>query len=391
MKFDEVIAPLKRETFLSEHWSQAFLRMPGKAGRFTDLLTWKDLNAILEQHRLEPPRLRLVQDGAPLDPGLYMRLGIGGQQRIDSGRLAACLAGGATLIVEVVEEMAPRVRDLSDSFREVLHAGNYVNLYAGWHSQNGFDLHWDSQDTVILQLAGKKRWKLYKPTRLHPLEHDAEAPVAPTGEPEWDGLLEDGDALYIPRGWWHMAYPVNEPSLHLTVATVPPNGMDLVQWMAARLRRHPELRADLPFLDDPAGQAALMQRMRALVMEEMTDGLVADFRRQWEGDSFPRARVRLPEAPYVQFAPIGKNSTIRLAAAHRLAFTPAGDNVEFWVNGMRCLLLGGLTPALELLSDVRPVPFRELAAQVAGDDLVQHLKTSLETLARAGVVQVEDV
>ena len=49
---------------------------------------------------------------------------------MNAGKFAACLSGGATLVLDCVEELAPRVRSLAASFREALHAGNYVNLYA---------------------------------------------------------------------------------------------------------------------------------------------------------------------------------------------------------------------------------------------------------------------
>ena len=389
MQFDEVIAPLTRQDFLSGAWGKAFRRLRGAPGRFAHLLTWDELNAALEQHRLAPPRFRLVRDGRPLDPGLYMGAGIGGAPRIHSGKTVACLADGATLILECVEELAPRVRALSESFREVLGAGNYVNLYAGWHSQNGFDLHWDSQDTVILQLSGRKRWQLFAPTREHPLQEDVETPPQPTGEPAWDGLLEDGDALYIPRGWWHMAYPVNEPSLHLTVATVPPHGVDLLQWVVAGLRHHVEVRRDLPMLEDAAGQAAYLQTLRRLVAEALDDDVVADFRREWEGDSIPGAHIRLPSAPYQQFAPLEDDSTVRLAAAHRLAFAAAGEDVEFRADGVTCVVPAALTPALEMLTDTRAFSLRELVETLDGTASAADLKTSLATLARAGIVLVE--
>lgn len=389
MNFDEVIAPLSRQDFLSDHWGKSFTHMKGTAGRFTGLLTWDDLNAILERHRLSPPRFKLAQDGRSLDPGRYLSPGLGGTPRLDSGKFAACLAGGATLILDAVEELAPRVRDLSDSFREVLRSGNYVNLYAGWHSQNGFDLHWDSQDTVILQLAGRKRWQVYKPTRLHPLQEDIEAPPRPTGSPVWDGLLEDGEALYIPRGWWHMAYPVNEPSLHLTFATIPPNGMDLLRWMVAKLPRHEMVRQDLPALDNAAGQKAHLETLRGLLAEAMDDDLIAAFRREWEADSFPRPHIDLPGAPYAQLGPIDDGSTIRLTAGHRLAFIAAGTNVEFKANGKLYVLPADLVPALELLRDTRAVPVADLTARLSGDTAIANLKKSLAVLARAGILLVE--
>ena len=62
MEFDQVIAPLDRNEFLTKHWEKSWLHLPGKADRFGDLLTWDDLNAILENTRIVPA-LMLLSDG----------------------------------------------------------------------------------------------------------------------------------------------------------------------------------------------------------------------------------------------------------------------------------------------------------------------------------------
>ena len=98
------------DAFLKNYWLKSFVHIPGRPGRFTDLLTWSDLNAILEQHRLTPPRLKLYKDGQPLDPAQYLTPAMFGVPRLDAGGLAACLAQGASLILDDAQEMAPRVR-----------------------------------------------------------------------------------------------------------------------------------------------------------------------------------------------------------------------------------------------------------------------------------------
>lgn len=390
MEFDQVIAPLTQNQFFAEYWSKSFLFVQGAAGRFTDLLGWDELNRILEQHRLGPPRLRLIHEGHALEPFRYLSPGMGGLPQLNAGKLAACLAGGATLVLDCVEELAPRVRGLATSFRSALHAGNYVNLYAGWHSQNGLDLHWDSQEIMVLQLAGKKHWQVYRPTRANPLQDDIEEPPKPVSPPVWEGTLEDGDMLYIPRGWWHVAFPLGEPSLHLTIATVPPHGIDLLQWLVSKLRRHEAARADLPQLDDVQGQAAYLKALRPLLTEALTDDTIAEFRHVWEGDLHPIPHVRLQDLPYVQAQALEDTHRIRLAAAHHLHFVPNGAVMEFKAGGV---LWGDLppilVPALALLGDSHTVRFAELSAMVSGEAAKAHLRHTLGALARAGVVLIE--
>src|SRR6185312_17242517 len=111
-EFESVVSPLGRDVFLRDYWLQNLVHIPGTAGRFAELLTWNELNAILEQHRLTPPRLKLYRDGQAVDPAHYLTSAIFGVPRLDAGGLATCLAHGASLILDDVQELAPRVRDL---------------------------------------------------------------------------------------------------------------------------------------------------------------------------------------------------------------------------------------------------------------------------------------
>src|SRR4051794_10891718 len=107
LEFQSVVAPLGAEVFLKDFWLREFVHIPGKPGRFSPLLSWDELSAILEQHRLTPPRLKLYRDGQPLDPSLYLTPAMFGVPRLDAGRLAIALAQGASLILDDAQELAP--------------------------------------------------------------------------------------------------------------------------------------------------------------------------------------------------------------------------------------------------------------------------------------------
>src|SRR5947199_6443406 len=52
------------------------------------------------------------------------------------------------------------IRYLATSLARTLRAAVYVNLYAGWRTENGFPVHWDDQDVLILQLEDRKSTRL---------------------------------------------------------------------------------------------------------------------------------------------------------------------------------------------------------------------------------------
>jgi hypothetical protein len=70
-----LITPLPVEEFLRSSLGKQFHYFPGETGRFAGLLPWARLNQILEEHRLEPPRLRLVKSGASVPSSSYLTTG----------------------------------------------------------------------------------------------------------------------------------------------------------------------------------------------------------------------------------------------------------------------------------------------------------------------------
>ena len=391
LEFDQIIAPLNRDKFLRDHWGKSFARMQGQADRFAGLFSWDELNTVLETHRLMPPRFKLFKDGQATDPMRYITPPHMGTPRLDSGGLAVCLAEGASLILNDVQEVSPRLRELMQVVQAALKTDTYANLYAAWHSQKAFDLHWDPQDSIILQISGKKRWKVYKPTRLYPLEDDLEKPVQPTGDPVWEGVMKEGDAIYIPRGWWHVVHPLNEPSLHLTVSLTPPKGIDLLGWAVSKLRSEAQVRADLPALQGEAAQAAQMKMLRGLLDEVLNDRAMTDFLGQWDANIGHTPHIRLPGSPYEQFSDISDDSLVRLATLNRLPLTPFGESFEFKAVNKFWTVPRTLIPALSQLHNARAVRVAELSATLESDSARADLKKSLAVLARSGVVLVENV
>lgn len=310
-----------------------------------------------------------------------------GVPRLDAGGLAIALAQGASLILDDAQELAPRVRALMSTFQDTLSTDAFANLYAGWHSQNAFNRHWDPQEAMVLQLAGRKKWRIYRPTRLHPLQNDSETPVPPS-VPVWEGVLNDGDVLYIPRGWWHDAFPLNEPSLHLTVSLTPPTALDYLGWVMSRLRAHADLRASLPPAGDGAWQTDMTAKISTLVTDALRAAPVAEFQRQWDANIRPNPHIHLPGAPYEQLAPLSETSRVRLASLHRLSFSPLGENFEFAAAGRLWTVPKVLEPALAKLKNNREFTLAELAAGLTSAAAKSDLVKSLTVLAQAGIVLV---
>ena len=161
MQLSDLVSPTPVDAFLREHCGQRFFHQPGAGERFDGLLSWAALNRILEDHRLEPPRLRLARDGAPVPDERYAvrrrtRRGVS-YPVLDPARLREELAAGATLVLDGVDELHRPVRDLAASLERELGERTQVNLYASWRERRGFGMHWDDHDVLVLQVSGRKR------------------------------------------------------------------------------------------------------------------------------------------------------------------------------------------------------------------------------------------
>lgn len=100
------------------------------------------------------------------------------------------------------------------------------------------------------------------PGKQYPLGDDGRAHKNPPLAPVWEGVLETGDLLYMPRGWWHKAMPDEEPTLHITVGIYNSHGLDLMSYLTTQLRENISFRQDLPRFASPAERTQHMQKLR---------------------------------------------------------------------------------------------------------------------------------
>ena len=89
----------------------------------------------------------------------------------------------------------------------------------------GFAPHWDDIDAFIIQCEGRKKWDIYAPAENEqwpPMSSGnfTDAQLAELTERRvWSGWLEQGDMLYLPRGYIHSAKTSKKRhSLHVTIS-----------------------------------------------------------------------------------------------------------------------------------------------------------------------------
>lgn len=390
--FDQMIAPLTRERFLAEYWTRKFLHVPGTKGRFTPILPWEELNHILEWHPPPQPQLRMFQEGVMVDLRRYID-GPVGSLKLNAGGLIALLGQGATMVLDSLHEVSPAVAHLTGSIEATLSCACTANLYAGWRTQKGFNVHWDAQEVFVLQLSGAKRWQVFAPTRPYPLTDDSEPAQQPTAPPIWEGILNDGDLLYIPRGFWHVAQPLDEPSLHVSWGAQPPTGVEFLAWWMRTLRHHPEARISLTQMEDPETRKQFVARLAKLIEASGASDPLGKFLGGQKASRRNRPRIRLPMAPNEQHKPLASTSTrIRLASQDSLHVEkePGEKMAKFLAAGTYWFIQPEFVPAFQRLSGHESVPLHDLAALLPNRQLVNMLAAAIDTMANAGLVLKEE-
>lgn len=390
MTLAEVLEPVGTGEFLQQFVGRRPAIIKGAVGRFRQLVTWPDLNQALSTLRVDDRRAYLIQNARPLPESSYVvRYGARGAALLNGEAVTRHVAGGATLVVTKVDELLPAVRQLAESCERVFQNYTGVNLYAGWRTDNGFDVHWDVHDTLILQIKGQKDWTIWAPTREHPMPDDPVQPVPPTAEPFWQGILADGDVLYMPRGWWHVARPRNELSLHLTFGLRHPTGIEMLKWMVEQAYASVEARMDVPHWASERDQNSWLQSIREVCTAMLADGAIDRYMRDATATATSRPILRLQDS--VTATPTLRDATpLRLTSGHRLHFS--GDEgasmLSFQVKGVDWECHAALKPALALLNHIEPCTLAGMRERVPAH-MRPVLRAYVNTLVMGGVIWAE--
>ncbi|MBM7085077.1 cupin domain-containing protein [Micromonospora humidisoli] len=329
--------------FAAAHWGRAPLlsraaELPNPDG-FTDLLSPADADELLSRRGLRTPFLRVARDGQ-LVPAARFTGGGGagaeiGDQVLDE-RVLELYAGGATLVLQGLHRLWPALIDFARDLGTALTQPLQVNAYLTPPGNQGFATHYDTHDVFVLQVDGRKHWRIHPPVLIDPLEKQPwggradEVSATADGPAALDVVLEPGDALYLPRGWLHSAQAQETSSLHLTVGIRALTRYALVEELLALAAEDPRLRAGLPFGTDVADPDVIEPELTETV-EALRDWLLradpAAVAARLRGRSWPAARPA-PIRPLAQAAALTAltaDSRIAPRPGLRWQLTPTAD------------------------------------------------------------------
>ncbi|WP_329010843.1 cupin-like domain-containing protein [Micromonospora rifamycinica] len=278
---------LEPEKFAAAHWGRAPLlsraaELPNADG-FTDLLSPEDADELLSRRGLRTPFLRVAKDGQLVPAARFTGGGGAGAEigdQVRDERILELYAAGATLVLQGLHRLWPALIDFTRDLGTALTQPLQVNAYLTPPGSQGFATHYDTHDVFVLQVDGRKHWRIHPPVLTDPLEKQPwggradEVSATADGPAALDVVLEPGDALYLPRGWLHSAQAQESRSLHLTVGIRALTRYALVEELLALAAEDSRLRAGLPFGTDVADPDAIEPEL-AETVEALRDWLLS--------------------------------------------------------------------------------------------------------------------
>jgi ribosomal protein L16 Arg81 hydroxylase len=307
-------------SFAAQYWGcRPLLSRSASLPRdFSDLLSSSMVDELIAERGVRAPFIRMAAKGDLLAKDCYLGpAGFGAEMpdQVDSAKVLAQLAGGATMVLQGLHRLWPPLIEFVRHVVDDLGHPTQANAYITPPDNRGFDPHYDVHDVFVLQTAGQKRWVVHAPVHHDPLPsqpwtgyRDAIADRV-AGEAVIDAVLSPGDALYLPRGWIHSAQALDTTSIHLTIGVQPVTGLDVVRAVVDGLADVDELRKSLPLGMDAVDHGA-MAAMTTKVMTEVTDIL-----RQRGAEVADGAATRLARQHAERTRPVPVRPLATLAAA----------------------------------------------------------------------------
>ena len=354
-----------------------------------EILSWADVNAILRHCRIEYPRLRLVRDGNPLSPDRYTfsRPVRSGRtvSLIDPPAVNAAIRQGATLIVDAVDELRDPIALVASRIERIAREQVGASMYASSGTDPGMDVHWDDLDVLAVQLSGKKLWQILGPARVSPLFRDSQPNDSPPRTVLAEAVLDAGDALYLPRGWWHSVRPLGSPSLHVTFGISSRTGADLIFWLRDQLLDNVLTRTDIPRFGPKETQRTYLKNLFEAFASEWSDDLIERYFNDQDSRAPVRPSFSLPWS-LAETSTLASIPTFARLMAPRVRLMPAGETLILLANGRKIELDLVVGPILYMLLDGREHAIDELAGQanagIEGAELIE----MLAILAESGIV-----
>ncbi|XP_042359335.1 ribosomal oxygenase 1 [Plectropomus leopardus] len=228
--FQWLINPIPAKTFFRETWEKKPILVQRKnPDYYKGLFSTAEFDRILRQED--------VQYGVNLDVTSYAN----GKRETHNppGRALPYTVwdfygSGCSLRMLNPQAFSSTVWNVLSILQEQFGSMAGANVYLTPPGTQGFAPHYDDIEAFVVQLEGKKHWRVYNPRtedEVLPVLSSENFKQTDIGKPILEVVLEAGDLLYFPRGFIHQGDCLPDAhSLHITVSSYQKNSWgDLLQ------------------------------------------------------------------------------------------------------------------------------------------------------------------
>jgi hypothetical protein len=228
--FKNLIGNLSIECFFKNYWEKEVLYLEKKENPATNFpISVNDLDDYFTNTRLKYPWVKLVKSGIEVPLKEYRNTALSMlTDTVDNDKLFNSLVDGATILANSIDKSNKTIGIYCRTLEKELSLKVWANLYISGPKSTGIGIHQDAHDIFIIQLAGCKNWHMY------PRDTQYTGPRQPNEEDKTEKsfLLKEGELVYLPKDYPHMAFSAGSPSVHLAISMQPLIWSDLIKSFA---------------------------------------------------------------------------------------------------------------------------------------------------------------
>lgn len=216
--FEWIIKPVTEKQFMKDYWEKQPLFVTREVNEYyTALLSTPIMDKMLRENVLYFSKHLDVTSYSNGERETHNQDG-----RAQPHVVWDYYSNGCSIRLLNPQAFIPKIHTLNTNLQEYFGCFVGANVYLTPAGSQGFAPHYDDIEAFVLQIEGKKRWRVYSPRSKNeklPRFSSPNFTQDEIGTPILDVILKAGDMLYFPRGYIHQGVTLPDShSLHITLS-----------------------------------------------------------------------------------------------------------------------------------------------------------------------------
>lgn len=378
----DLLAPVSFSEFLEAFRARKRLHITASdPARAETLLSWQEIETLLSAHALDD-NVKILRDGVGVPRQFYTS---NEGKRLNVRAFHDLLPQGVSVLVGDIHRSIPQISQLAAAIERQMGIYTNVNAYLSFSKGGAFKPHWDFMDVLVVQVHGKKQWRIWNAEVPYPVEITNRTKVSASAAPDQELELAPGDLLFIPRGEPHSAAVSTGRSVHLTIGLLSGTGIDFLDHLRKAAAEDVLLRMDLPRHSSDeqsaAHEAALKRRLHHLI----DAASMSQFLREGDLSRSPALQTAVAETS------LQMDDVLRLTLRRRVPLpdvAPDSGPLPVTIGGEKRRLSPLAIDILRWLFQHDPATLRSLRAELTPHHGPDTIEVAINELLRFGFLLI---